>query len=48
MNTKYEKIYSNVTPRPLIIDTTLNFRKNYFLYPKENTENNLGTNPEEN
>lgn len=48
MNTKYEKIYSNVTPRPLIIDTTVNFRKNYFLYPKENTENNLGTNPEEN
>ena len=46
MGTNPEKIYSNVTPRPLIIDTTVNFRKNYFLYPKENTENNLGTNPD--
>jgi len=49
MNTKYDKIYSNVVPRPLIIDTTVDFKKNYFLYPKENkSENNMGTNTQEN
>lgn len=31
MNTKYDKIYSNVVPRPLVIDTTVNLRLNYFL-----------------